>query len=173
MEVCLNNRWLKTNLLRNRWRHGLSGGKDWHDPTSEGGNTPYVIHVHDFARRTNLAVEALSSLLLVQKLESLCKALHAYFSGSPKRHLEFTKLVEVVETDGLKILNKVQTRWISLLEPFKRICGEYKTLIVKFAADASQESGAQKHLSLLLDIATLLVLPCILLMLEAVQSLIT
>jgi hypothetical protein len=108
----------------------------------------------------------------VQNLESLCKALHAYFSGSPKHHLEFTKLTEVVEIDGLKILNKVQTRWISLLEPLKRICGEYKTLIVKFAANASQESGARKHLFLLLDVATLLALPCILPMLEAVQSLI-
>jgi hypothetical protein len=136
------------------------------------GYAPYVIPVHDFAHRTNLAVEALSGLPVVQKLESLCKALHSYFSGSPKRHLEFTKLAEVVETEGLKILNKVQTRWISLLEPLKRICGEYKTLIVKFAADASQESGARKHLSLLLDVATLLALPCILPMLEAVQSLI-
>ena len=121
----------------------------------------------------NLEVEALSNLLLVQKLESLCKALHVYFSGSPKCHLEFTKLVEVVETEGLKILNKVQTRWTSLLEPLKRICGEYKTLIVKFITNVSKESGARKHLSFLLDIATLLVLPCILLMLEAMQSLIT
>ena len=131
-----------------------------------------MIHVHDFAHRTNLVVEALPGLLVVQKFESLCKALYSYFSGSPKRHLEFIKLAKVVETEGLKILNKVQTRWISLLEPLKRICGEYKTLIVKFAIDASHESGAWKHLSLLLDIATLLALPCILPMLEAVQSLI-
>jgi hypothetical protein len=137
------------------------------------GYALYVIPVHDFAHRMNLAVEALLDRLpVVQKLESLCKALHSYFSGSPKRHLEFTKLAEVVEIEGLKILNKVQTRWISLLEPLKHICGEYKTLIVKFDVDASQESGARIHLSLLLDVATLLALPCILPMLEAVQSLI-
>jgi hypothetical protein len=136
------------------------------------GYAPYVIPVHDFAHQTNLAVEALSGLPVVKKLESLCKSLHAYFSGSPKRHLEFTKLAEVVETERLKMLNKVQTRWISLLEPLKRICGEYKTLIVKFAKDATLESGAKKNLSLLLDLATLLALPCILPMLEVVQSLI-
>jgi hypothetical protein len=103
-----------------------------------------VIPVHDFAYRTNLAVEALSGLPVVKKLESLCKSLHAYFLGSPKCHLEFTKLAEVVETEGLKMLNKVQMRWISLLESLKRICGEYKTLIVKFAEDATQESGSKK-----------------------------
>jgi hypothetical protein len=69
-------------------------------------------------------------------------------------------------------MNKVATRWISLLEPLKRISGEYKTLIVKFAEDASKESGAKKNLSLLLDVATLLALPCILPLLEAVESLI-
>jgi hypothetical protein len=134
------------------------------------GFAPFVIPVHDFAHRTNLVVEALSGLPVLQKLETLCKSLHAYFSGSPKCHLEFRKLAEVVETEGLKILNKVATRWISLLEPLKRICCEYKTLIVKFAKDASQESDARKHLSLLLDVATLLALSCILPLLEAVQS---
>jgi hypothetical protein len=132
------------------------------------GFAPFVILVHDFAHRTNLEVEALSGLPVVQKLETLCKSLHAYFSGSPKRHHEFRKLAEVVETEGLKILNKVATRWILLLEPLKCICCEYKTLIVKFAEDASQESGARKHLSLLLDVATLLALSCILPLLEAV-----
>jgi hypothetical protein len=135
-------------------------------------HAPYVISVHDFAHRTDLAVEAMSDLPFVQKLEALCKSLHSYFSVSPKRHLEFQKLAEVVETEGLKILKHVQTRWISLLEPLKRISAEYKTLIVKFAQDAPKESGAKKNLTLLLDVATLLALPCILPLLECIQSLI-
>jgi hypothetical protein len=69
-------------------------------------------------------------------------------------------------------MNKVATRWISLLEPLKRISGEYKTFVVKFTEDASKESGAKKNLSLLFDVATLLALPCILPLLEAVKSLI-
>jgi hypothetical protein len=40
-----------------------------------------------------------------------------------------------------------------LLEPLKCISGEYKTLSVKFAEDATQENGAKKNLSLLLDVA--------------------
>jgi hypothetical protein len=99
-------------------------------------HSPYAIGFHDFAHCTNLAVEALSNLPVVQKLENLCKSLHPYFASSPKCHLEFTKLTEVVETKGLKILNKVHTRWISLLEPLKCISSKYKMLIVKFAQDA-------------------------------------
>jgi hypothetical protein len=128
--------------------------------------------VHDFVHHTNLAVEALFGLPLEQKLKSLYKSMHAYFSRSPKCHFEFTKLAEVVKTEGLKILNKVATKWILLLEPLKCIFDKYKTLIMKFSEDASQESGAKKHLFLLLDVATLLALSCILPLLEAVQSLI-
>ena len=68
-------------------------------------------------------------------MQKFTLVLFSLFQG-PKWHLEFTKLTEVVETKGLKILNKVQTRWTSLFEPLKRISGEYKTLIVKFAQDA-------------------------------------
>ena len=60
--------------------------------------TPFMIGVHDFTHRTNLAMEALSNLTVVQRLENLCKSLHYYFLASPKSHLEFTKLTEVVET---------------------------------------------------------------------------
>jgi hypothetical protein len=120
-----------------------------------------MIGVHDFAHRTNLAVEA-----VVKKLKNMCKNLHLYFLASPKRHLE------VVETEGLKILNKVHTRWIFLLEPLKHILGEYKMLIVKFVQDAYQESTANKNLSLLYDVSILLAFPWILPLLESINSLI-
>ena len=128
--------------------------------------------MHDFAHSTNLAVEAMSGLPFLQKSKGLCKRLYSYFLESPKRHLEFTKLAKVVETEGLNMLRHVQTRWISLLQPLKRICGKYKTLIVKFAEDAPKESAAKKNLRLLLDVTMLFSLPCILPMLEYVQSLI-
>lgn len=78
--------------------------------------TPCVLAVHDKAHKTNLVVEALSNLRLVQKLENLCKSLYSYFSNSPKRQLEFTTLAEGVKTEDLKSLNKVATRWFSLLD---------------------------------------------------------
>ena len=88
------------------------------------------------AHRTNFTVEPLSNLHVVSKIESLCKNIHSYFSHLPKQHLEFTKLAEIVDTEGLKTLNNVKTRWISLLEPPKCILGEYKTLIIKMYEDA-------------------------------------
>jgi hypothetical protein len=34
---------------------------------------------------------------MVSKLEDLLQSLYAYFSSFPKRHLEFIKLVEIME----------------------------------------------------------------------------
>jgi hypothetical protein len=98
---------------------------------------PYMFGVHYFAYRTNLAVEPLSNLPIVAKCESLCQSMYAYFSLSPKKHLEFQKLVDVVETEGLNMLRNMKTRWISVLEPLRRILGEYKTMICKMAEDAA------------------------------------
>ena len=72
-------------------------------------NAPYMFGVHCMAHRTNLAVQTLSNLPLVAKVDILCERLYNYFTVSPKRHLEFTKLVDVVETGGLKLLRNVKT----------------------------------------------------------------
>ncbi len=50
------------------------------------------------AHRTNLAIQVLSNLPMVAKLEDLLQSLYFYFSNSPKHHLEFTKLAKMVET---------------------------------------------------------------------------
>ena len=50
------------------------------------------------SHKTNLAVQALSNLSLVSKIETLFQALHSYFTSSPKRYLEFTKFIKIVET---------------------------------------------------------------------------
>jgi hypothetical protein len=63
--------------------------------------------------------------------------MYAYFNLSPKKHFEFQKLTDVVETEGLNMLRNVRTHWISVLEPLRRILGEYKTLICKMAKDAA------------------------------------
>ena len=145
-------------------------------------NAPYMFGVHCMAHRTNLVVQTLSNLPLVAKVETLCERLYNYFTVSPKRHLEFTKLVDVVETGGLKLLRNVKTRWISVLEPLKRIMVEYKTLIVKMAEDAAVKNPnakdkevsakARNNLDLLCDVGTLLALPCLTPLLESVESLI-
>jgi hypothetical protein len=58
----------------------------------------FILGVHCMAHCTNLAVEPLSMVL---KLEILCQALYSYFNMSSKKHLEFQKLVDIVETEGL------------------------------------------------------------------------
>jgi hypothetical protein len=58
-------------------------------------HSPYVIGVHDFAYCTIPAVEALSNLPVVQKLENLCKSLHTYFAASPKRLLNLRSLLKL------------------------------------------------------------------------------
>jgi hypothetical protein len=75
----------------------------------------YMMGQHYMAHRTNLVVQALSNLLMVVKLEKLLQSLYSYFSSSPKQHLEFTKLLEIVKTRGLKILQNVNFFWISLI----------------------------------------------------------
>jgi hypothetical protein len=133
---------------------------------------PYLMGVHDMAHRTNLAVKPLSNLPMVQKVEKLLQSLYSYFHASPKRCNEYQKLAEIVETSGLKILQNVATRWISMLEPLKRVLGEYKTLIVKMAQDANEESKAAHNLALLCNVHTLLALPCPMPLLESLNQLI-
>ena len=71
---------------------------------------------HDMAHRTNLVVMPLSNLPMVQKIQKLLQSLYSYFHASPKRCNEYQKLVEIVETSGLRILQNVATRWISMLD---------------------------------------------------------
>lgn len=125
------------------------------------------------SHQTYLAVQALSNLPMVTKIKTLLQSLHSYFTSFLKIHLGFTKLAEIMETSGLKMLPTVRTRWISMFEPLKRILSEYKTLIVKMSKDAIEESKATHNLMLLCDLSTLLALPCFLPLLELVNSLIT
>jgi hypothetical protein len=133
---------------------------------------PYLMGVHDMAHCMNVAVKPLSNLLMVQKIEKLLQSLYSYFHASPKRCNEYQKLAEIMETSGLKILQNVTTRWISMLEPLKHVLGEYKTLIVKMAHDANEESKAAYNLALLCDVHTLLALPCLMPLLESLNQLI-
>jgi len=68
---------------------------------------------------------------MVVKLEEFLQSLYSYFSSSFKCHLKFTEFAEIVETWRLKILRNVKTCYISMLEPWKCVLEEYKTLIVK------------------------------------------
>jgi hypothetical protein len=49
--------------------------------------------------------------------------------------LERTKLAKVIESRGLKILRNIQTQWISLLAPSKRLVSGYKYIVMKMSED--------------------------------------
>ncbi len=51
------------------------------------------------------------------------------------RYLERTKLAKVIESRGLKILRNIQTQWISLLAPSKRLVSGYKYIVMKMSED--------------------------------------
>jgi hypothetical protein len=119
----------------------------------------------------NLAVQSLSVMLLVSTLENLFQALYGYFSTSPKCHLEFTKLAEIVEIEGLKVLQNVKTRWINMLQPLKWVGKEYKVFIPKMATNNVNLESTKANLLSLCYIHMILSLPCILPMLESVNGL--
>jgi hypothetical protein len=135
-------------------------------------HAPFMVGVHCMAHRTNLAVETLSSFEVVKHVEDLLASLYSYFSSSPKRTLEFQKLAACLESKGNKILRNVKTRWISMLEPAKRVLEEYKPLVTKMVVDSPKELAAKQNLSMLLDWQNMVTLPCFLPMLNSANSLI-
>ncbi len=76
------------------------------------GWAPHSMGVHYMVHRTNVVVETLSYLQMVNIIEGLFQTLYNYFSKSLKRHFKFTKFEELMETKGAKILKNVKTHWI-------------------------------------------------------------
>jgi hypothetical protein len=111
---------------------------------------------------------------MVEGIEDMLANLYTYFCKSPQKHLEFLKLVEVMETKGLKILRNIKTCWISMLAPVVRVMNEYRTLLVKFQQDSSVRKPkkiAEKCFTNLVDVQTIIGLACIMPMLRLTQSL--
>jgi hypothetical protein len=77
------------------------------------------------------------NLTFIIKIEGFILNMYGYFSHSPKSHLEFHRLAETLETKGNKIFKNVKTRWMSMLDPLKRIMTEYPPLLVVMQVDYS------------------------------------
>jgi len=95
------------------------------------------------AYHCNLAFKALSNLSIFAEIEKLLLVTHLYFSKSLKRLSEVRMLAELIETKGLKLLRNVQTRWVSLIEPLRRLLSEHKTLIYKMTTDLHENNKAE------------------------------
>ncbi len=123
------------------------------------------------AHCTNLAIIAFSFLRFISKVESLLAGMYNYFTHNPKQHLEFCKLVEILESKGNKLFKNIKTWWISKLSPCKIFFAEYNFLVVKMVEDSDHIENAKSNYELLCDVETFLRLACILLYLETMQGL--
>jgi hypothetical protein len=64
-----------------------------------------VVHVVVLeSHKTNLAIEVLSLLPIVAGIEDLLQNIYSFFCKSPKNHVKFVKLAELLDTKGNKIL---------------------------------------------------------------------
>ncbi len=131
--------------------------------------TPYFIDVHYMVHRTNLAIVVFSKMPIMSHIETMLQSLYTFFVHSPKKFLEFVKLVETLATKGQKLLRNVKMRWISMLNPLKCIMSKYKSLIMKMHLDSSKTKAAQNNLVLFGDLELILPLPCLLPMLEVMH----
>jgi hypothetical protein len=93
----------------------------------EYGKCNWIWQVH----KTNLVIQKLSHLPLMSSIENMLQSIYNYFSHSPKHHLEFVKLVELMQTKGLNILKNIKMWRLSMLFPTMKIMNKYPTLLVK------------------------------------------
>jgi len=94
--------------------------------------------MHCMAHKCNLAFKTLSSLDVMSSIEDLRNACHKYLdSSSPKKFAEFYTLALMMKTKGLKLLKKVTTRWVSLIDPLRCLLSEYRSVIAKMRVDTS------------------------------------
>jgi hypothetical protein len=120
------------------------------------------IGVHCMIHCTNLAIQVtLLELTLVVQIESLLQCLYSYFAHSPKRQLEFTKIIEFMATKGNKKKFNVKIRWISMLNPTNKVMENYKTLLMKMALDSLTNHQIMLNYEHLCDLHILLEFSCI------------
>jgi hypothetical protein len=100
---------------------------------------PFATGIHCHAHKINLAVKTLSQFPVVHVVEELMRVSYAYFSHSPKKYNEYKNFASTIDTKGLKVIKNVTTRWLSLLEPMKRLMSEFQTILGKMEVDATNK----------------------------------
>ena len=131
----------------------------------------FLLGIHCCNHRLNLVVHSLAETHIVSGMEALLAALHTYFAKSPKKALEFSNLVEVMETRGRQILKHCKTHWVGLLGPAKRVLTEYRLSVAKMAADYDAHTPACTLYHLLIDVKCLLSMAAIIPLFEKADSL--
>jgi len=86
----------------------------------------------------------------------------SFFFHSPKRHIEFLKLTDLMKTKGSKILWNVKTHWISMFSTTKWVMSMYMPLVAKMAENNPSFMAARVNFDLLCDVNLLISLSCLL-----------
>jgi hypothetical protein len=73
---------------------------------------------------------SLVDLTFIAWIEMFMHNMYGYFNHSPKWHLDFWKLVQILDTKKNNIMENMKTKWMSILELLKRILMEYCPLFV-------------------------------------------
>ncbi len=102
----------------------------------------FLIGVYYVAYQTNLVILVLSKLSLIMHIEICYSPCMPFFSHNPKKVLEFVNLAKTLKTKGLKLLQNINTHWISMLSLLKCVLGKYKSLVVNIHIDAPKSKLA-------------------------------
>lgn len=113
------------------------------------------------------------------KIKNVLTSLHVYFEGSPKIHLEFTKLAQVLHTKDLESIMNVKSRWLSILFLLQHVMSEYHTFVHNLHhnptdtwATKKQQDREATNLALEQDFPTTVALAYFLLLLQTTNSLV-
>jgi hypothetical protein len=99
---------------------------------------PYSIGMHCMAHRCSLAFKTLSGMDIFASIEKMLQKTYSFFSHSLRRLEEFFRLTDVIETKGLRMLQNIETRWVSLIDPMSRLLPEYQTVFGKAHGDRTK-----------------------------------
>ena len=92
-----------------RWDKIILWHKRRSDSVATMGVWSFFIEILCGSHKTNLAMHVVSKTTIVSKEEAFLSALHAYFSKSLKKSLEFSTRAEIMVMKGLKILKHYKT----------------------------------------------------------------
>ena len=109
-------------------------------------HAPYLQAFYYFAHRTNLAFKPLNKLKPMDNTVKVLNSTYHYFHKSPRRFQEFVDLALEMKERGLKMLKNSKTRWVSLLDPLRRLISQYRSVFTKMHQSRGSEAPAQASL---------------------------
>jgi len=118
--------------------------------------SPHLEGIHCMAHRTNMVVQTLFQIPIVKSIKDLLQSLYSFFFHSLKMYIEFFKLEELMKEKRKKILWNVETCWINMLSPTKKVMAVYTPLLAKMGKDTPSIMFAKMNFEFFCDINLLI-----------------